>query len=206
MGGLPRGLSSALRSRIECREDRIDGRVVSRIAAHVAIRHLSTRPNDEDRAELPDVSPHTGRPKTRAQRAQRLEGQGRGEHLDSAAAKTRGAIGAQLRIHQQWAVEFEIVAKSGCEIRGAIADDDEFDSARSNFFDPVAQLRDLLAAEESTEVADEDEDDRLLLPERTQGLGFARRVGKLDLRQPVRISHRVTLSATNRKDDQLWRR
>jgi hypothetical protein len=95
-----------------------------------------------------------------------MERQARRKHLDSTAPQARGAIGAQLRIHQERAVELEVFAEGGRKIFGAVANDDELGSPLSNLVDLVAQLRDLLTTEQSAEVADEDENNRLFFPER----------------------------------------
>jgi hypothetical protein len=124
-----------------------------------------------------------------------MERQARRKHLDSTAPQARGAVGAQLRIHQERAVELEVFAKGGRKICGAVANDDEVGSPRSNLVDLVAQLRDLLTTEQSSEVADEDEDNWLLLPVLRQRSGFPRPIGKLDPRQPARDSHDGSLSS-----------
>jgi hypothetical protein len=115
--------------------------------------------------------------------------QPRRKQPDPTAPQARGAVRAQFRIDEQRAVEFEVVAKRGREVRGAVADDHEFGSARPNGSDLVAQLRDLLTTEQSAEVADEGEDDRLFLPVRRQVSNLSRRIGKCDARQPVCDSH-----------------
>jgi hypothetical protein len=151
---------------IERCEYRFNGRMVSGITAHVAVRHVPAGPYHEHAPELPDISLRAGRAKARAQRAQCSEWQIRRKRLNPSASEACGAIGAQLRIHQERAVEFEVFAKCGSKIHGAVANDYEFGSTRSNLADLVAQLHDLLTTEQSTEVADEDENDRLFFPVR----------------------------------------
>jgi uncharacterized membrane protein len=57
------------------------------------------------------------------------------------------------------------VTEVGRMLRLAIADDDQLGSTPADLRKRIAQLRDLLAAEDSTKVADEGEHDRLLAPE-----------------------------------------
>ena len=58
----------------------------------------------------------------------------------------------------------------------AVADDDQFGATAANLGKRVTQLRDLLAAEDSAKVADEGEDDRLLVPQVTQAHGLSVRI------------------------------
>ena len=151
---------------IERCEYRFNRRMVSGITAHVAVRYVSARSYHEHAPELPDISLRAGRAKARAQRAQCSEWQIWRKQFDPSASEARGAIGAQLRIHQERAVEFEVFSKGGSKMYGAVANDYELGPTCSNLFDLVAQLRDLLTTEQSTEVADEDENDRLFFPVR----------------------------------------
>jgi len=73
---------------------------------------------------------------------------------------------------------------------GAVPDDHELRAARADLVEVVAQLRDLLAAEQSAEVADEDEHDRALLPERSESHPLPPPIGELDARELARAAHR----------------
>jgi hypothetical protein len=53
----------------------------------------------------------------------------------------------------------------------AVADDDQLGATPADLWKRVAQLRDLLAAEDSPEVADEREHDRLFAPQVSQAHG-----------------------------------
>ena len=158
-------------SSVERRQDLVDRRVVPRLAAHVAIGQLPVRPDHEDAAELPGVSLDRALARAGAQCAERVPRQARRQDLDATAPQPGRAIGAQLGIHEQRAVELEVLAKGCGKVRRPVSDDDQLGSASANLVDPVAQLRDLLAAEQSAEVADEDEHDRSLPPERAEPLG-----------------------------------
>ena len=65
----------------------------------------------------------------------------------------------------------------------AVADDDQLGTAAADLCKRVTQLRDLLAAEDSTKVADEGEHDRLLAPEITEANGVAVRIQHADVFQ-----------------------
>lgn len=90
------------------------------------------------------------------------------QQLYATAPKSRGTIRTKLRIHEDRAVEREVLPERGCKVRRAVADDDQLRSSSPNLVDAVAQLRDLLPAEQSAEMADEDQDDRPVLPERSE--------------------------------------
>ena len=88
----------------------------------------------------------------------------RREQLDAAPSKTGGAIGAKLGIHQEWAIELEVFTEGDSEVRSPVSDDDQLGSPRPNVAYLVAQLRDLLAAKQSTKVTEEDQHDRTFFP------------------------------------------
>jgi hypothetical protein len=94
-------------------------------------------------------------------------------------APTRQPV-PQLRVHQERAVELEVLTKRDGKVLGTVPNDDELGTPSTDLVDLVAQLRDLLTTEQSAEVADEDEDDRLLLPERFQTYALALPIGELD--------------------------
>jgi hypothetical protein len=50
------------------------------------------------------------------------------EQLDPTAPEAYGAIGTQLRVHQERAVELEVLTKGEGKARGSVSDDDEFGS------------------------------------------------------------------------------
>jgi hypothetical protein len=66
-----------------------------------------------------------------------------------------------------------ILSKSCGKSGRSVSYDDQFGTSSAYGVDPVAQLRDLLAAEQSAEVADEDQNDRALLPERAEPQSLA---------------------------------
>ena len=80
------------------------------------------------------------------------------------------------------------------------ADHDQFGSPRVDLRDLVAQLRDLLTAEQSAEVSDEDEDDRLLRPKGAEPYSLSPPVGELDACELGGYSHRESSSITSEED------
>ena len=154
--------------------------MVAGLAAGVAVEQRAIRADHEDSAELPGIALHLGLAEAAAQRAHGVERQPRREELDAATAQARRTIGAQLGIHEQRTVQREVLTEGRREVSAAVSDDHELGAPGADVFDPVAQLRDLLAAEQSAEVADEDEDDRAVLPEIAESLPAPPPVGELD--------------------------
>jgi hypothetical protein len=87
-------------------------------------------------------------------------------------SKTGSTIGMKIRIDEQQALDLELFTEILGEISIPVANDDDFDAERSPRLNRVAQLRNLLTAEESTEVAQEDEDDRSILPQVAEANGL----------------------------------
>ena len=82
----------------------------------------------------------------------------------------RDAIGMQLRIYEERAIQLEVLTEGGRKVRSAVPDDDQFGSPSTNIVYLVAQLLDLLAAKQSTKVSDEDQHDRAFFPKLSESL------------------------------------
>ncbi len=192
---LSEGRSGDLRDRrhalFEGRKDLVHGRMVSRLAARVAIHDVSPGSDHENAAELPGIALNTGLSRTRAERTKGIEWKSRREYLDPTAPQARGAIRAELGIHQDRTVELEVLAERCGKVLGSVPDDDELGTPSANLVDPVAQLRDLLTTEQSAEVADEHQDDRPLLPERFQTYTRSLPIRELDPGELCRSAHRT---------------
>ena len=67
--------------------------------------------------------------------------------------------------------DFELFAKGLCEAPVTVPDDHHFDATISPCLHRVTQLRNLLTAEESTKVTQEDQNDDTVLPEVAQADG-----------------------------------
>jgi hypothetical protein len=172
------------------RQDVVDGRVIPRLPAHVSIGQVPVAPDHEHASELPGVSLDRALARSSAERPKRVPRQAWRESLDATAPEASRAIGPQLGVHEQRAVELVVLPEGGGEVRGSVSHDDEFRAAAANPVDPVAQLRDLLTAEQSAEVSDEDEDDRLVFPQGAQADGLPRPVAQFDSREPSREPRR----------------
>jgi hypothetical protein len=155
----------------------------------MAIDELSSRPDHEHPSELPGVSLDAGLARAGSQGTQGVARKPGGEHLDPPTAQACGPIGAKLRIHQDGPIESIILTEGLSEARGTVADDHELGSAGADLVYAVAQLRDLLTAEHSAEVSDEDEDDRAVLPERSETDALSVDIFELDGRESGRDAH-----------------
>jgi hypothetical protein len=157
--------------------------VVSGLAAHVSIRQLPVTSYHEHAPQLPGVSLDTALAETRAQCPRGIPRESGRQEFDATAPQPRSAIGAELRIHQERAIQRMILSKSCGKPGCSVSYDDELGSPSAYGIDPVAQLRDLLAAEQSAEVADEHQHDGAFFPVRAEPPGFAAPVRKLDVGQ-----------------------
>ena len=88
----------------------------------------------------------------------------RREQLDAAAPQPGCSIRAQPRIDEQRTVEAHVFSERGGEVLRAVPDHHQLCTACADLGEVVSQLRDLLAAEPSAEVADEDQPDRSRRP------------------------------------------
>ena len=77
-------------------------------------------------------------------------------------------------------------------LRLAITDDDQLGTTTVDFWKRVTQLRDLLAAEDSTKVADECEHDRPLAPENAEANGVPSRIQHVDVFETLGDIHRFS--------------
>ena len=129
---------------------------------------ISARRKDEHTSELPGITLHGGLSCTASQGTNRISDQLRRSHLTTAAPKTRCAIRMQIGVDEQEALYLEFLTKRLCKVPISIPHDDDFDALISPRLHRVTQLRDLLTTEQSTEVAQEDENNRLALPQIAQ--------------------------------------
>jgi hypothetical protein len=153
-----------------------------------------TRKN-EHTAELPGITLHGGLSCPASQRADRVSDQLRRRNLAMATTKTSSAIRMQIGIHEQKALYLELFAKRLGEIPISISYDHDLDALISPRLHRVAQLRDLLTTEQSTKMAQEDQNDGPVLPQVAQPNGLVRcRIDQRDRRETGRNSHRDLLS------------
>ena len=93
----------------------------------------------------------------------------------------RGGVRVPFGICQKRALDMLGIAKVRCMFGTSVANDDQLGAVTPYRWKDVPQLRDLLAAENSSEVADEGEDNRLLLPEIAEAYGGPSRVEHFDV-------------------------
>jgi hypothetical protein len=142
--------------------------VIARFAAAMLVEQHSSRPDHEDATELPGVALDPLLSVSLPESADRIERQPWGQDLDPPASQPSGPIRAQLGIDEQGTVDAHFIAEPLGEETCTVADDHELGSKTPDLRKLVAQLRDLLAAEDSTEVSDEDQHHRPLFPERLE--------------------------------------
>lgn len=161
-------------ARIEGCENLLDRSVIARNLTDMRVGHRVARPDHKHATELPRVAVNAGLAGTGSQCPRPIDEQSRREQLEVSATQSRGPVRTQRRVDEHRAVQPELVAEPSREKRGAVSDDGKLCPAFADFVDRVAQLRDLLTAEQSTEVSDESENDRTFGPERAETLGLRR--------------------------------
>ena len=147
------------------------------------------RPNDEHTPLLPGVAHCRALALPFAKGAEPAEDDAGAERAAQAALETGGRVGVQLGIDVERRFHVLGVTEVDRMLRLAVADDDQFGAAAADVWKCVTQLRDLLAAEDSTKVADEGEDHRLVTPEVSQPNGLAGRIQHADVLEMFRHIH-----------------
>jgi len=138
---------------------RQDG-VVARFLAALLVDGLPLRRYEEDASQLPGVTLDPGRPEAPANRPPDMA-EGAARHcFRQPSAQASGLIGPHLRIDPQLEWDPFSVPNSLGVARLTGADHDQPDSTLLDVGKRVAQLGDLLAAEQSAEMPDEDEQGR----------------------------------------------
>jgi hypothetical protein len=94
----------------------------------------------------------------------RVERHSWGEDFDPSSSKAGGTVAPQFGIDEDRSIDAEILAKCPCELGTAVADNPQVGTEISDLLYRVTQLRDLLTAEDSTKVSNEEEDRRFLRP------------------------------------------
>ena len=139
--------------------------VIARSGARVRERRAAIGMENEDASQLQCVALDADLAKAGATGAQSIAPRRRAQQAREVAAQLGRRVSASLRVHQQGKREFLFVAEGGGLARIAVPDHHELGPARVNLRQDVAQLRDLLAAEDSAEVTDENQNDGSLAPQ-----------------------------------------
>jgi len=133
---------------------------------------LAARCKNEDATELPSVSLYRRLTSATSQRTNRIPDQLGRRHLATPAPETRRAVGMQIGVDEQSPLDLEFFAKRQSKIAVSVSHDHDVDILSRPRLHRVTQLRDLLTAKESTEVAQEDQNDRPVPPEVAKANGF----------------------------------
>ena len=149
--------------------------------------------NDEHAALLPGVALRGALALSLAQSANAANQNPRAKRAQNPSSESRGSVGLQFRVNQEGAFDPLGIAEVYRMLGPAVADDDQFGTALANGRKCVTQLRDLLAAEQSTEMADERQHHRAMLPQITETDGLAIRIEHDDVFQPFRDVHSASL-------------
>jgi hypothetical protein len=99
--------------------------------------------------------------------------------------KLESAIGLAVAVNQKREFDAGIFAEGLGVVASAEADGDQLRAFVTEFLLMVAQLRDVLTAEDSSVVAKKDDDRRAVGPKRAEGLLLSVHVGKRDGGQPA---------------------
>ena len=130
--------------------------------------HLSTSVYDEGTSELFHARALGWQPLQmafdEAQRSPRKHLGGESVHSRS-LGQAHGFVGNPVSIDEKRERDLSLPFEVGRHLREALADRDDLRTSGFDILIPVTQLRDVLAAESSAEVAKPDEYDRLGLPE-----------------------------------------
>ena len=161
-------------------KDRFHAWMVSSGQAREPIQNLPVTRQNQDSTELPGVALHASLSMPPKQCPGCICDETGREKLSSTASKLRRAVGQQFLVDQNRNVELEISAKRSREVARTVADYDEIRSVGSNLGKGVAQLRNLLAAEKSAKVADEEHHPRTASPETVEAHAAPLVIAELD--------------------------
>ena len=150
--------------------------MITRLFADVRELHPVPGANDEHPPLLPRIAYRRPLALPFPDGAQPAQDDAGTERAAQAALQAGGGVRPQLWIDVERTFHMLAVAEIAGMLRPAVADDDQLGSTPADLRKRVAQLRNLLAAEDSAKVADEGEHDRLLAPEITEAHGLSVRV------------------------------
>jgi hypothetical protein len=167
---------------VENRHQLWDGSVVPGFAAYMLEGGLAVGRDDKGAAKLPGVTLDFGLPETAAHCPPDMAGAAYREGLGHASAQTSSSIGLHLWINPEVKGNCLVFSESLGLPWLAIPDYDESHAPATDLLVRIAQLRDLLAAEQSPKVANEDEKRRLIRPGTAKADGYFLIVDELDVR------------------------
>jgi hypothetical protein len=131
--------------------------MISGLPADVAVAEFPPRPNNEDPAELPRIALNTRLACARAKGPNRVEGELRRQGFQAPSSQACGPEGKKFGVDQNRTIELKVLSESIGKILTPRTHDHEFGFPTTNILNLVAQLRDLLPAEDSAEMANKGE-------------------------------------------------
>ena len=164
-------------------------RVIARLPAHLFIKQFPVRGNHKHPAQLPGIPLKLPLPEPFSQGPHAVPNHPKVHRIRYTSLQACGSVRMHFRIDQQGKVQVLLVPKIRRVFGPSVADDHE---VRTEFPYPchhVAQLRNLLAAEQSPEVPDEDQNNGSILPESPEGNGVSRGIQHLNAGQPGWYAH-----------------
>jgi len=163
--------------------------MITRLARPVGEAEIAPGRDDENATELPWIPFDTRLSRTFFVGTESVHNEPRRSDLRSAPPESGCAIGREFGVDEECSFDLELLSKRFCKHSVSVANDDDVDSLTLPATDGVTQLRDLLTAENSTEVAQEDQDGGLGLPIGAESdLVAGRAVLEFDRRESIRDS------------------
>jgi len=172
--------------------------VVAEGAAHVHEDIPISRAEKEAGAELEGILPKPMLPVARSPRAATCLGVGAAKEVEQVRRfQAGGLVGGPAGIDQQRKRDAGLLAKPQGIVHVAEPDRRQRSSRCPELLFVPAQLRDMLATEDSAVVPQEDHDRRVLLPQRAEADGAAAGLRQHDLREPgtQRFHHTLPIKA-----------
>ena len=147
--------------------------MITCFAAYVIQENPAFWINDKCTSQLPGISLDTGLPKSLSKGPEDVFGGPQIDGVLDPAFQPCGAVCLHGGVNQEWKRDVLLFLEGLSMLGPTVPHNDQFRSQGADVLHHIAQLRDLLAAEESAKVANEDKDNRLVLPEASKGHGAA---------------------------------
>ena len=175
-GGVSRSTTGFFDRAAGCVKEGFQRGMIARALADVLIDRLPVRPDHDGAALLPGVALNGALAVAAGQRTDGIEDRGRSQRRGEATLHGEGGEGATTRVDVQRKRDM-LLGLEGPGLLG-LAGRDHRDADADSFKlgGDAAQLGDLLSAEHSAEVTDEDEQGGAIAPELSEGFGRAMRI------------------------------
>jgi hypothetical protein len=124
--------------------------------------------NHKGTAELPRITLSAGLSESLSKSSNSVSCGPQIDSVRDTTLQTSGPVGFHGGVDKKGKRDLLLLLEGFGMLRTAIADNYKFSAKETDCVHDVAQLRDLLTAEQSAKVPDEDENNRLILPQMTQ--------------------------------------